>query len=98
MLADDDLADDGPAELDSASCTADMVSTAANSNSSDALKLVVTKEPGVNVAMSGDKLDVRHCGEASVNQRLWLGSSSSGNFDREAGWAKEQLSQTSQLC
>lgn len=48
-------ADDEPAELDNASDTADMVSAAAASNSSDAL--VVTKEPDVNVATSDDKLD-----------------------------------------
>ncbi|KAL0030210.1 hypothetical protein WJX77_003014 [Trebouxia sp. C0004] len=49
------LADDDPAELNSTSDTADMVSAAADSNSSDAP--AVTKEPGVNVAMSDNKLD-----------------------------------------
>ena len=58
MWADDDLADDEPAELDSACDTADMVSAAAASNGSDAL--VVTKEPDVNVAMSDDKLVELH--------------------------------------
>ena len=50
VLADDDLADDELAELDSASETAHMVSAAAASNSSDAL--VATTGPDFNVAMS----------------------------------------------